>query len=334
MRMSFIHTLMELAERDDRILLLTGDLGFNVMEPFVERFPHRFFNVGVAEQNMLGVATGLAEAGFLPFVYSIATFASMRPYEVTRCGPVLHRLPVRIVGVGGGFEYGHAGPTHYALEDLAIMRTQPGLAVMAPADHEQARSALLATWDLPGPVYYRLGKDDKFTVPGLHGRFDMDSPQVACEGRDGVFVVTGAIAGEVVAAADALAQHGLSYAVAIVPVINPAPGTGLLKLLRSFHHVITVEAHYVNGGLGSLVAECIAENGLPCRLVRCGVRSLPHGACGGQAYMEALHGLSADALVKTALAQKERRELPCDHKSGAGLRESLPVITTSDAGHD
>src|SRR4051812_22287055 len=118
MRAAFLRTLTELAARDERIVLLTGDLGFAAIEPFKDTFPERFFNVGVAEQNMIGIATGLAEAGFLPFAYSIATFAVLRPFEFIRNGPIMHDLPVRIVGVGGGFEYGHAGPTHHALEDV------------------------------------------------------------------------------------------------------------------------------------------------------------------------------------------------------------------------
>src|SRR3989304_1271973 len=160
MRGAFTRSLVELAEREPRILLLTGDLGYTVLEPFAERFPDRFFNVGVAEQNMVGLATGLAEAGFIPFLYSIATFASLRPYEFIRNGPILHQFPVRIAGVGGGYEYGPAGATHPALEDVGVMRLQPGLTLIAPADHEQARAALLATWEQPGPTSYRLGKDD------------------------------------------------------------------------------------------------------------------------------------------------------------------------------
>src|SRR5882724_5576798 len=108
MRKAVIRTLVDLAELDPRIVLLTGDLGFSVVEPFAERFPARFVNVGVAEQNLLGLATGLAEAGFIPYAYSIATFATLRPYEFIRNGPVLHQFPVRIVGMGSGFEYGHA----------------------------------------------------------------------------------------------------------------------------------------------------------------------------------------------------------------------------------
>src|SRR5690242_14517811 len=118
MRAAFVRKLVDLAAQDPRILLLTGDLGYSAIEPFAQRFPDRFVNVGVAEQNMVGLATGLAEGGFIPFVYSIATFASMRAYEFLRNGPILHQLLVRVVAVGGGFEYGYAGATHHALEDI------------------------------------------------------------------------------------------------------------------------------------------------------------------------------------------------------------------------
>ena len=160
MRTTFIQSLTELAHRDPRIVLLTGDLGFNVLEPFKQAHPTRFFNVGVAEQNMVGIATGLAEAGFIPFVYSITTFAVLRPFEFIRNGPVAHGLPVRIVGIGCGVEYGHNGITHYALEDIGVLRTMSQLTLLTPCDSPQASAALHATWDLPGPVYYRLSKDE------------------------------------------------------------------------------------------------------------------------------------------------------------------------------
>jgi transketolase len=161
MRRTFISALETLAESEPRIVLLTGDLGYQVLDGFARRFPSRFINVRVAELNMVGMATGLAEAGYLPFVYSIATFACLRPYEFIRNDPILHQLPVRIVGIGSGTEYGHQGLTHYALEDLGIMRIQPDLLIVAPADARQSKTALMATWDTPQPVYYRLGKDDR-----------------------------------------------------------------------------------------------------------------------------------------------------------------------------
>jgi transketolase len=300
MRRAFVSTLIELADADPRVLLLTGDLGYMVLEPFIERFPERFFNAGVAEQNMVGVATGLAEAGFVPFVYSIVTFATLRPYEFIRNGPLLHRLPVRIVGIGGGFDYGVQGPTHHGLEDLGVMRIQPGMTVIAAADHRQLAGALRATWDLPGPVYYRLGKDDTFTVPGLDGRFELGRAHQVRDGVDVALITTGSISAETVAAADLLAAQGIAASVLVVASIQPAPVDDLAAALARVPVAVTVEAHYAAGGLGSLVAEVSAERGLACRLLRCAVRTPPDGVSGGQAYLYRVHGLSRDAIAETA----------------------------------
>ena len=301
MRGAFAKTLTELAGRDKRILLLTADLGYMVLEPFAEKFPERFFNVGVAEQNMVGVATGLAEAGFMPFLYSIVTFASLRPYEFIRNGPILHQLPVRIVGVGGGLEYGPAGPTHHGMEDIGVMRIQPGISVIAPADHRQTRSALLATWDVPGPVYYRIGKNDKATVPGLDGRFELGRAQVTRQGGDLLIVATGGVAGEAAAAAEALAGRGVECTVAVVASLSPAPVEDLVGLLSRFPAALTVEAHYAVGGVGSLVSEVVAEHGINCRVVRCGIKQTPDGVTGSEDFLHRRYGLSRDALAETAL---------------------------------
>ena len=300
MRQAFATTLAALAEQDPRVLLLTGDLGYMALEPFSEKFPKRFFNVGVAEQNMVGIATGLAEAGFVPFVYSITTFVTLRPYEFIRNGPVLHDLPVRIAGVGGGFEYGHAGHTHHGLEDVGVTRLQPGLTVVAPADHAQAAAALRATWDLPGPVFYRLGKDDKSVVPGLDGRFELGRAQVVREGKDLLWIVMGSVAGEAAKAAQELARQGVASTLAVVASVQPAPIADLEALLARFPLALTVEAHYIAGGVGSLVSEIIAEKNLDCRLVRCGVRRIPPGVGGSQDFLHGLHGLSSASLVETA----------------------------------
>jgi transketolase len=301
MRGAFTQTLVELAAKDERIMLLTGDLGFMALEPFSERFPKRFINAGVAEQNMVGIATGLAEAGFIPFVYSITPFASLRPYEFIRNGPVMHHLPVRIVGIGGGFEYGHAGKSHYGLEDVAVMRAQPGMNVMAPADAMQTRTIMRETVNLPGPIYYRLGKDDKTMVPGLEGAFKVGHVQLIGEGDDLLIVSMGAISSEAAAAMHELEASGTRCTLAVVASISPAPVDDLVKLLKRFRVVMTVEAHYRIGGVGSLVCEVAAEHGLGCRVVRCGVGRVD-GRSGSQPYMERQHGLSREALVATAAA--------------------------------
>jgi transketolase len=297
MRAAFVRGLIDIARRDARVVLLTGDLGFMALEPFQEAYPDRFFNVGVAEQNMVGIATGLAEAGFIPFAYSIATFASLRTYEFIRNGPVLHRLPVRVVGVGGGFEYGSAGPTHYGLEDLALMRTQPGLTVIGPSDHRQALSALEKTWDLPGPVYYRLGKDDRTVVPGLEGHFDLGRAETVRTGDDALFITTGSVAVEVTRAAEILAGHGVESTIVIVASISPAPVHDVRKVLARFPVAYSVEAHFVDGGLGSLVAEIIADAGLRCRLSRLAVSGSVAGRSGSQAWALKTHGLDAASVA-------------------------------------
>jgi len=302
-RGAFCGTLVELAERDPRILLLTGDLGYMALDPFAAKFSSRFFNIGVAEQNMVGLATGLAEAGLIPFIYSIVTFATLRPYEFIRNGPVHHRLPVRIVGVGGGLEYSHQGVSHQGLEDVGVMRLQPSLTVIAPADHRQTRAALKATWDLPGPIYYRLGKDDQTTVPGLDGRFSLGRAEVIREGGDLLILTMGGIAAEAAAAADLLADKGVACTVAVVAVMNPAPLDDLAALLSRFSVALSVEAHYAVGGLGSLVSEVIAEKRLPCRLVRCGVTAMPRGFSGDLGYLYRSHGLSREQLAATALRE-------------------------------
>ncbi len=301
MRGAFVKTLVELAERDPRILLLTGDLGYLALEPFAQSYPQRFFNMGVAEQNMVGVATGLAEAGFIPFVYSIVPFAVLRPYEFIRNGPILHQFPVRIVGVGGGVEYGINGASHYGLEDVGVMRLQPGIRVIAPADHEQTRSALLASWDLPGPIYYRLGKDDKTTVRGLAGRFDLGRVQLIGGGADLLLVVMGSIASEAVAAAESLAAHNIDSTVMVIADVNPPPMDDLVEVLSHFRLALTIEAHYVVGGIGSMISEVIAERGLDCRMIRCGVDCVPSGITGSLDFMHNTYRLSREALVETSL---------------------------------
>lgn len=302
MRAAFVEAISELAERDERVFLLTADLGWSVLERFADRFPDRFLNVGVAEQNMIGVATGLAQVGFTPFAYSIATFASMRGYEQLRNGPILHALPVRVVGVGGGFAYGHAGPSHHALEDLGLGRLQPGLTVIAPADPGQTRTAVRATAEMPGPVYLRIGKGGNPELPGLNGRFALGRPEVLREGRDLLFLAAGGVAANALAAAGLLERRAASAAVAVLAHVGFRASAELRSLLAAFPAVVTVEEGFAAGGLGSLVAETVAEEGLDCRVAIRGVREPLSERSGEPAYLLEQAGLSAQALAETAAA--------------------------------
>jgi transketolase len=300
MRSALVETLCELAAADDRVMLLTADLGWGALEPFARAFPDRFLNVGVAEQNMIGVATGLALEGAVPYCYSIATFATLRCYEQLRDGPVLHRLPVRVVGIGGGFAYGHAGPTHHALEDLSVTRALAGLTAVAPADSSQAREALRATVDSPGPVYLRIDKNDRADIPGLDGRFALDRPELVRPGRDLLFLATGSIAHEAHRAAEALERRGVSAGLAVLAHLGLSAGPGLSRLLAKCPRVVTVEEGVVTGGLGALAADAIARDALRARLHVCGFRGPLDGPTGGVDYLRRRHGLDADSLVELA----------------------------------
>jgi transketolase len=307
MRTGFIEALTELAAADDRVFLLTADLGWSVVESFAARFPDRFLNVGVAEQNMLGVATGLAMVGYVPFVYSIATFSSMRCYEQIRNGPVLHRLPVRVVGIGGGYAYGHAGPTHHALEDLCLARAQPGLTVLAPADRLQAKAVVHATSMLDGPAYLRIGKAACGELPGLNGRFAFDRPEVVHPGSDLLFLCTGDIAFEALEAAAILEQQGVSAAVAVLAHLSFSHAEPLLDLLRPYRTVVSVEEGYTSGGLGALIAQTIAAENVACRLLTCGVTASFPEFSGSTAFMRRHCGLTAVQLAEVAGRHSERR---------------------------
>jgi transketolase len=306
MRKAFCKAMIALAETDERIILMTGDLGFMVLEEFQAKFPSRFFNVGVAEANMVGLATGLASCGYIPYCYSIATFASMRPYEQLRNGPILHNLPVRIVGVGGGYEYGPGGFTHHALEDLAITRVQPGLGVIAPADSLQAEKAIHETYDMAGPIYFRIGKRDNYQIPKLEGRFKLGRCETVREGPDVLIVSLGSITVEAVAAAERLSEEGIEPTVTVVSSLRPAPVEDLTELLSRFKLAVTVEEHYLDGGLGSLVAEVAAEQNSGCRIMRCGVKRKPTGTCGSEEFLRDANDLSCEVLTQTILRKLEK----------------------------
>ena len=299
MRRALIDALLDLAEIDSRVLLLTGDLGWSFIEPFIEAFPKRFLNVGVAEQNLVGVATGLALAGYIPFVYSIATFSSMRCYEQIRNGPILHQLPVRVLGIGGGFSYGHAGPTHYSLEDVAIMRTQPGMTVLCPADCNQVKLAIRETRTIPGPVYLRIGKRDGFEIPSLADQAGLDNLQIVVPGERVLIVACGEIVTEAIEAASILSSRGIAASVATLLKIPFSAPPELADQLRDFEIVVSVEEGYAVGGLGSLLAEAVAKYRLGLRLIVHGVQAGLSTYTGDQLHMRMKHELDAAAIAKS-----------------------------------
>jgi transketolase len=298
-RNSFINKLIDIAEKDKRVVLMTGDLGFSVLEPFAEKFPERFFNVGVSEQNMLAMATSIAEAGFIPFVYSIATFSVLRPFEFIRNGAILHQVPVRIVAVGAGYEYGNLGTTHHLIEDIALMRSQHGIESVIPVDAAQAVNALEQTYALNKPLYFRLGKDEKITVPSLQGKFDLNNYTALYGGKDVLIISLGPVANEADKAVAILENQGVKASLLIIDHLDSNSNTKLLNHIKNFEKIITVEDHSINGGIGSLVSEVIAENGVKCKFKRLGCNRKEDGYFGGREFMYKKFGFDFEGIVKT-----------------------------------
>lgn len=269
MRIAFVETLMELAEQDENVWLITGDLGFSVFEGFIERFPKQYLNVGVAEQNMIGVAAGLALAGKRPFVYSISTFATMRPYEQIRNDVCYQNLPVVIIGGGSTFSYSTFGCTHMPLEDFAILRALPHMTVLSPGDPSEVRGLLRRAYERKGPAYMRIAKKGEPTVHASDQEFELGKSVLVKDGTDGSIFVTGRQLPNALAAAALLDNEGLHTRVVSVHTIKPFDSEGLVRAAKETGAILTVEEHSVIGGLGSAVAETLVRERIstPCSVL-------------------------------------------------------------------
>jgi transketolase len=297
MRTAFIDTLTELAAADPRIWLITGDLGFSVLERFAERFPERFLNVGVAEQNMTGVASGLAHSGKLVFTYSIANFPTLRCLEQIRNDVCYHAANVKVVAVGGGYAYGPQGYTHHGLEDLAVMRALPGMTVIAPGDPVETRLATRAIVAHPGPCYLRLGKANEPVVHRSEPEFAIGQALPVRPGRDVTLITTGGVLKVAVDVAERLAPEGIDVAVLSMPTVKPLDEAAVLRAAWATGAILTVEEHGIVGGLGSSVAEVLAEAGSPARFRRYGAPDRISHLVGSQEFLrERLAGNLDDAV--------------------------------------
>lgn len=299
MRGAFIQTLCELAAEDERIWLLTGDLGFSVLEPFIAQFPDRYLNVGVAEQNMTGIAAGLANCGKTVFTYSIANFPTLRCLEQIRNDVCYHKGNVKVVAVGGGFSYGAQGYTHHGIEDLAILRTLPGLTVVAPGDPVETRLATRALAAMNGPAYLRLGKAGEPLVHQAEPQFVLGRALRLREGKDVTLISTGGMLKKTLETANQLAQEGLDVGVLSMHTVKPLDVEAVRQAALHTRAIVTVEEHTLTGGLGSAVAEVLAEMPVRARLGRYAVPDCVHDEIGSQTYMMQLAGDLRQKILAT-----------------------------------
>jgi transketolase len=299
-RTAFLGELFALAKQDDRIVLIVGDLGFGVVTPFMQELPRQFLNAGVAEQNMTGIAAGMALSGKIALTYSIANFPTLRCLEQVRNDVCYHDANVKVVSVGGGFTYGAMGATHHAMEDLAVMRALPGLVVVAPGDPVEARAATRAVINHRGPCYLRLGKAGEPVVHQSPIEFELGKAIRLREGRDATLIATGGILQNVVRAAERLAKEGIETRVLSMHTLKPLDSDSVLAAARETGAIFTIEEHSVIGGLGSAVAEVLAEAaGIKALFKRIGIPSAFSPYIGSQDYMQECHGLTNEAIARS-----------------------------------
>lgn len=305
MRTSFIQSLIKEARKRPDLFLIVGDLGYSVVEPFAEEFPDRFLNAGVAEQNMTGLAAGMASEGYHVFTYSIANFPTTRCLEQIRNDVCYHRLPVTVVAVGGGLAYGSLGYSHHAVQDYALMRSLPGMRVVAPGDPLETSSCLEWICKDRGPSYLRLGKAGE---PVFH----VTSPEIESgglvivrkveAGSQNLLLTTGAALGTAIAASELLAKKGQNWTVAALPVWSDSVKSRVVNELSNFRQIISAEDHLVAGGFGSFLREAFGNDPqMQSRLKTLSLGEWVCGEVGSQSTLNASGGLSVESLVGLAL---------------------------------
>lgn len=299
MRDAFIDELLAKARRDPDIFLAVGDLGYGVVDEFARHLPHQFLNAGVAEQNMVSTAAGLASTGYKVFVYSIANFPTLRALEQIRNDVCYHGCNVTIVSVGAGLAYGTLGYTHHAVEDISILRALPGLRIISPADAWEARAAVHESLRHHGPTYVRLGKSGE---SDLHSQLPsmLSMPFRLREGRDLTIVGVGAIVNECLSAADILKANRIEATVISAPTLKPLDIGPLLEGAPGVP-LVTVEEHVLDGGFGTAVLEAINLEGVSAPLKRLGLRNDRLSDIGSVDYLRRLHGLDASGIAESAV---------------------------------
>ncbi len=284
MRTAFVNTLKELARKDERIFLVTADMGFSVFEDFREEFPNRFLNTGIAEQNTIGIAAGLAMSGKIVYVYSIIPFITMRCFEQIRLDLAYNNTNVKLVGVGAGFTYGSMGSSHHAIEDISIMRSIPNMTVFCPGDPFEAEELIKRSYEISGPVYIRLGKNGEPTIHKNKNKIEIGEPISITEGDDLILITTSNTLELGKSWVDEWDKEGIRVNLVSMPTIKPINQSSIRKLIDRNIPIITLEEHSIIGGLGSTISEIIAESGKGVKFRRMGINDEFSHHVGGAEY--------------------------------------------------
>ena len=302
MRDTVIRTLIELGKEDKDVELITGDLGFGVLKSFWETLPNQFINAGIAEQNMTGVAAGMALEGKKVFTYSIGNFPTLRCLEQIRNDCAYHNANVNVICVGGGYVYGSLGMSHHATEDIAILRALPDVTVICPGDPMEASLAVKKIAQTDGTCYLRLGRGGEQNVNTVIKEFEIGKAYKLREAKDmnkkvAVFS-TGAILEETTKACDMLEENGIAVEQYSFPTVKPIDRKVIEDCANRFDNIFTVEEHNIVGGFGGAVAEVLAECGGKAKLHRIGIDDFYCIEVGSQAYLREQVGINAEGIVR------------------------------------
>jgi transketolase len=304
MRETCLQMVYELAKVDKRILFVGSDLGVGVLREFKQTYPERFFMEGVSEANIIGMSAGLALEGHIVYINTIATFLTRRCFEQVAVDLCLHNVNVRLLASGGGLVYAPLGPTHLAIEDIAILRALPNMTILAPADAREMRRIMPATVEHPGPIYVRLAKGHDPVVTAEGGLLPIGQALLMRDGGDALILTTGVGLQVSLAAADLLAKQGIGTAVLHLPTVKPLDSTAILELVANVPAIVTVEEHTIVGGLGGAVAELLAESDLLTgrRFKRIGIPDVFPEQYGDQNGLMKRYGISSDQVASEVQA--------------------------------
>lgn len=299
MRTAYLDTLYDLASKDKRVYALISDNGAIVYDKYRQDLASQYLNLGISEANMLGMAAGMASCGKIPFAYTIGAFLAYRAFEFIRNDICLQRQNVKIVGTGAGEVYSALGPTHHSTEDLGGLRAMPNLTILCPASPIEVRKATVAAYEYDGPIYLRLGTNREPEIYQEDYMFKIGKGVTLKRGSDVTIIGTGSILKDILDAAELLQKEGISIRVINLHTIKPIDRDIILQAAEETRRIVTVEDHNVTGGLGSAVAEVIAESGQGIAFKRIGLQDFSHGY-GTYKQVKDLNGIGIDRICSEA----------------------------------
>jgi len=302
--------LVKLGALNERVVVLDADLSKSTKtHDFMKNYPHRFFNMGIAEQNLMGTAAGLAAAGKIAFASTFAVFATGRAFEQIRNSIAYNKLNVKIAATHAGLTVGEDGASHQSVADLAVMRALPNMTVIVPADGIEAEQAVFAAAEHEGPVYIRLGRSGVPVIYDSAYEFRIGKASVLKEGREATIFATGIMVSEALKAAEQLAAEGLEIGVINISTLKPLDTEAIIRAAQETGAVVTAEEHNIIGGLGSAVAEVLAEN-CPVPLVRVGIQDT-FGESGKPQELLDKYGLNVSTVREAVRKAIQRKKSPC-----------------------